>query len=56
MSQPEPATSPPTHSDTEIGSVFVSNYPPYSSWGKGRADLALWALAKEPERARAFGL
>ncbi|MEJ2086206.1 MAG: coproporphyrinogen-III oxidase family protein [Acidobacteriota bacterium] len=56
MTRPEPATSPPTHTDTEIGSVFVSNYPPYSSWGKGRQDLAIDALAQHPASEKDFGL
>jgi oxygen-independent coproporphyrinogen-3 oxidase len=32
--QPEPATAPNTNDQTEVGSVFVSNYPPYSFWGE----------------------
>lgn len=31
---PEPATSPKDWKETEIGSVFVSNYPPYSFWSE----------------------
>ena len=30
----EPATAPNTSKQTEVGSVFVSNYPPYSFWGE----------------------
>lgn len=30
--QPDPATSAHAAKETEIGSVFVSNYPPYSFW------------------------
>ena len=29
---PEPATTRLDSRETEIGSVFVSNYPPYSFW------------------------
>ncbi|MDP6038376.1 MAG: coproporphyrinogen III oxidase, partial [Candidatus Latescibacteria bacterium] len=29
---PEPATSKKDWKETEVGSVFVSNYPPYSFW------------------------
>lgn len=29
---PDPATKPQEKKSTEIGSVFVSNYPPYSFW------------------------
>lgn len=31
---PEPATSPKDWKETEVGSVFVSNYPPYSFWSE----------------------
>ncbi len=31
---PEPATSKKEWKQTEVGSVFVSNYPPYSFWGE----------------------
>lgn len=30
--RPEPATSRLEMADTEVGSVFVSNYPPFSQW------------------------
>ena len=32
--------------DTEVGSVFVSNYPPFSAWERDRSDLALEALGQ----------
>ncbi|MFQ5349059.1 MAG: coproporphyrinogen-III oxidase family protein [Thermoanaerobaculia bacterium] len=32
MSQPEPATTPLEVAATGVGSVFVSNYPPFSFW------------------------
>ncbi len=56
MSQPESATTPPTHTETEVGSVFVSNYPPYSHWRHDGLNVALEALDREPETARDFGL
>lgn len=33
MSRPDPATSLTDSGRTEVGSVFVSNYPPFSTWG-----------------------
>ena len=32
--KPEPATAGIDSKDTTVGSVFVSNYPPYSVWGE----------------------
>jgi len=32
MTEPEPATAGRKTPDTEVGSVFVSNYPPFSNW------------------------
>lgn len=32
--KPEPATSQLEMAETEVGSVFVSNYPPYSVWSE----------------------
>ncbi len=32
--RPEPATSRLEMAETEVGSVFVSNYPPYSQWSE----------------------
>ena len=34
ITKPEPATTRNESQDTEIGSVFVSNYPPYSFWSE----------------------
>ncbi len=42
--QSEPATTRLDHAATEVGSVFVSNYPPYSFWRDelvGEAEAAL---------------
>ncbi len=42
--QLEPATSKLDLAATDVGSVFVSNYPPYSTWGEGdvvKAEAAL---------------
>ncbi|MCL4708441.1 coproporphyrinogen III oxidase family protein [bacterium] len=42
--QPEPATSDHALKETEVGSVFVSNYPPYSFWTPDHLDRAFTAL------------
>ena len=34
ITKPEPATTRNESQETEIGSVFVSNYPPYSFWSE----------------------
>ena len=41
--RPEPATSRMEMTETEVGSVFVSNYPPYSQWSED--DLAAFDAA-----------
>ncbi|MCH7678968.1 coproporphyrinogen III oxidase family protein [candidate division KSB1 bacterium] len=47
-SQPEPATSRLDLKETEAGSVFVSNYPPYSFWSEDKISAALGALNSPP--------
>ena len=52
-STPEPATTAGDWKKTETGSVFVSNYPPYSFWGEGacpdvEAMLETRPAGKEP--------
>jgi oxygen-independent coproporphyrinogen-3 oxidase len=49
MTRPEPATSGTPAPETEVGSVFVSNYPPFSFWSGGTVDTALTALASAPD-------
>jgi oxygen-independent coproporphyrinogen-3 oxidase len=44
MSGNEPATSGGDPGRTDVGSVFVSNYPPYSFWDVGQVHHALRAL------------
>ena len=44
MIKSEPATARSELKETEIGSVFVSNYPPYSFWGKDRVPEAIKIL------------
>ncbi|MDX1388860.1 MAG: radical SAM protein, partial [Acidobacteriota bacterium] len=48
MNRSEPATSGVTSQDTEVGSVFVSNYPPYSFWTEGGVSQATAALEAPP--------
>jgi oxygen-independent coproporphyrinogen-3 oxidase len=44
----EPATTRLDAKETEIGSVFVSNYPPYSFWRKEAVPKAVEALNAPP--------
>ena len=48
MSRPEPATAGSAAAADEIGSVFVSNYPPFSLWSEGHVEEAHAALASPP--------
>ena len=41
---------------TEVGSVFVSNYPPYSFWRPDRVPDAISALGSAPEPGATLGL
>ena len=57
MSRSEPATAVgKTHEKTEVGSVFVSNYPPYSFWTETAVADAHRALATPPVDDRSLGL
>jgi oxygen-independent coproporphyrinogen-3 oxidase len=56
MNQPEPATQRLDVKDTDVGSVFVSIYPPYSAWDKERPQLAERILAQSPRPGVDFGL
>lgn len=49
--RPEPATTRLESAKTEIGSVFVSNYPPYSFWREGNVPAAFDALNSPPTDA-----
>ena len=53
--RPEPATSTVAALETEVGSVFVSNYPPYSFWKNENLEEALRVL-HEPPRDNTLGL
>lgn len=42
--------------NTEVGSYFVSNYPPYSAWSPGEVPAAIEALDSKPEPETRLGL
>lgn len=52
----EPATSRLNLRETEAGSVFVSNYPPYSFWSEDRVGDAHAALNSPPVSENTMGL
>ena len=54
--QPDPATSQHAAKETEIGSVFVSNYPPYSFWREEEVAAAYSALQAPPHANTPLGL
>lgn len=53
---PEPATATLDLTDTEVGSVFVSNYPPYSFWKAEYLPKAFEALHSAPLPNSTLGL
>jgi len=48
--RPEPATSGLPMQETQVGSVFVSNYPPFSQWSAGQLQAAHTGLATPVDR------
>jgi oxygen-independent coproporphyrinogen-3 oxidase len=55
--RPEPATERNRSRDTGVGSVFVSNYPPYSAWSEAEVAAALRVLnAPAPRPETPLGL
>ncbi len=52
----EPATTRTDRAETEVGSVFVSNYPAYSFWGETDLPKARTALATPPHPDARLGL
>jgi oxygen-independent coproporphyrinogen III oxidase len=52
----EPATSRLDLEATEVGSVFVSNYPPYSAWSADAVPAAYEALDAAPRAGTDLGL
>lgn len=45
-----------TSTTTEVGSYFISNYPPFSQWSKDQVPAAIEALANPPKDQRPLGL
>jgi oxygen-independent coproporphyrinogen-3 oxidase len=45
-----------TSTTTEVGSYFISNYPPYSQWTEQEAPVFFEALAREPDRSVPLGM
>ncbi|MDX1502699.1 MAG: coproporphyrinogen-III oxidase family protein [Thermoanaerobaculia bacterium] len=56
MIHSEPATAGRESRDTEVGSVFVSNYPPYSFWSEEAVAHLETALESPPRPDTPFGL
>jgi len=56
MTQPEPATSMLKAESTEVGSVFVSNYPPYSAWSADGLPALRQALQEAPRPGVPLGV
>ncbi len=54
--QADPATTRDARSETDVGSVFVSNYPPYSFWNEGDLPKAEQALASAARPDTNLGL
>ena len=52
----DPATTRVDSEHTEVGSVFVSNYPPYSFWSEEAVSDAMNVLESPPVRAAQLGL
>jgi len=52
----EPATGRLDLKETDVGSVFVSNYPPYSFWNEDAVPAANSALASTPDTDNSLGL
>jgi oxygen-independent coproporphyrinogen-3 oxidase len=52
----DPATSKKPKRKTETGSVFVSNYPPFSHWNKDSVSEALKSLQRPPKSDTRLGL
>jgi putative oxygen-independent coproporphyrinogen III oxidase len=54
--RPEPATAGTDSVETDVGSVFVSNYPPYSFWNQDDLQDAYKALNSPPDPRNPLGL
>ena len=53
---PTPAAAHPVEAKTEVGSYFVSNYPPFSQWKKESVGDIYAALDREPDRSIPLGM
>ena len=51
-----PMTSAPSKKKTEVGSYFISNYPPYSQWNKEALPEVRAALDAAPTESTPLGL
>ncbi|MDY7092426.1 MAG: coproporphyrinogen-III oxidase family protein [Acidobacteriota bacterium] len=56
MANPEPATQTLDPTSTEVGSVFVSNYPPYSQWTPEAVEEVHRVLDQPPRPGVPLGL
>ena len=54
--KPEPATAGIESKQTTVGSVFVSNYPPYSTWNDEAVSDVHQALEEQPQPDATLGL
>ena len=52
----QPMSSAASDSKTEVGSYFISNYPPYSQWKKDSLDEVRAALGSPPTETTPLGL
>lgn len=52
----DPATSPNKKSETEVGSVFVSNYPAYSFWNDEDVEAVQNKFQQQSATDKSFGL
>ena len=56
QTKPEPATAGIDSEQTSVGSVFVSNYPPYSAWNESAVPDVHNAFSDEPLDNATLGL
>jgi len=56
MSHSEPATGGLEPRETDVGSVFVSNYPPYSAWSRDAVATVERTIAAAPRPDTPLGL
>ena len=56
QTKPEPATAGINSEQTSVGSVFVSNYPPYSAWNESAVPDVHNAFSEEPLDNATLGL